>query len=280
MRFAFLHGGPGFNSFAEQAMLGPRFGSGGHEISFWNEPSALRPDGEPFVPGGAFERWLDSAEQFVSRAASGAPVHLIAHSFTAQAAMNIARLKPGWLASLVLVTPAADPFVTYCNVLRLAHEDLERSKPGVASTIAGCLERSRAVLDAEMREGMMNVLQDDRLFTHYWADAEQMAASMAARARPEAQFDLDSFFAVLADFGERGASLLSTAPISVRALVLFGAHDRITRVSEQQRAVRAAMPEARIEVMDGCSHYLHLDQPGRFFGTVVNWAAAASAGPS
>ena len=39
MRFVFLHGGPGFNSFAEQAILRPLIVSAGHDIVCWNEPS-------------------------------------------------------------------------------------------------------------------------------------------------------------------------------------------------------------------------------------------------
>ena len=55
MRFVFLHGGPGFNSFAEQAILGPIFHSYGREIVFWNEPSRLR-------PGGERHRWRGSGQ--------------------------------------------------------------------------------------------------------------------------------------------------------------------------------------------------------------------------
>jgi pimeloyl-ACP methyl ester carboxylesterase len=133
-------------------------------------------------------------------------------------------------------------------------------------------------MDEAMREGMMNVLHDDRLFTHYWADAGQLEASMAARARPDAEIDLDSFFAVLTDFGERGATLLSTGPVTTPTLTLFGARDRVTPFEEQHRAVHGAIPHASMEVLDGCSHYVHLDRPGHFVETVVNWAAVTEAG--
>jgi pimeloyl-ACP methyl ester carboxylesterase len=276
MRFVFLHGGPGFNSFAEQAILGPVFESAGHAISFWNEPSRLRPAGEPFEETRAFEHWVASAERSVLAAATSSPVHLISHSFTVHAAVDIACQHPSRVASLVIVAPGANGFATFCNVLRLAHEDLAGVKPEVASAIADSLGRTGAVVDAAMRDGLMNVLlHDDRLFTHYWGDPGQMQASMAARARPDAQFDVESFFAVLSDFGERGASLLSTGPVIVPTLTLFGAQDRITRFEEQRDTIQTAIPDGRIEVLDGCSHYLHLDRPRHFVEIVADWATSA-----
>jgi pimeloyl-ACP methyl ester carboxylesterase len=276
MRFAFLHGGPGFNSYAEQATLEPVFAARGHQVAFWNEPSRLRPAGELFEPSGACERWLTSAERFIVRAAGSGPVHVIAHSFTAHAAMNIARRHEYHVAGLVLVAPAADPLATFRNVMEVAREDLAETKPDVANAIAACSARTRTCFDEAMREGLMNVLHDARLFTHYWADPVQMQASLAARARPEGQFDVESFFAVLDDFALRGSALLSAGPVTVPTLVVFGAEDRITPVDEQQPAIDAAIPHARIETLGGCSHYVHLDRPDAFVDIVANWAADAS----
>ena len=218
MKFVFLHGGPGFNGMAEQAILGPIFESLGHETTFWNEPSSLRPRGEPFVADGAFERWLASAEQCVVGSAGSGPVHVMAHSFTVQGCMEIARRHAPHVSTLVMIAPAADPFGTYRNVLKLAREDLHDTKPDIAAAIGDSLEHTRAVLDKAMHAGMLNVLQDERLFTHYWANPGQMQASMTAREGPEGQFDVDSFFAVLSDFAQRGATLLSTAPVNVPTL--------------------------------------------------------------
>src|SRR5262245_376586 len=112
MTFVFLHGGPGFNSFAEQAMLGWLFQVAGQTIVFWNEPSRLRPEGEPFEAERAFERWLASAERSVLSAAESGPVHVITHSASVHAGLEISRRHPSRVASLVLVAPAADLFTT------------------------------------------------------------------------------------------------------------------------------------------------------------------------
>jgi pimeloyl-ACP methyl ester carboxylesterase len=275
--FVFLHGGPGFNSYAEEAILGPLFQSGGHTIRFWNEPSRLRPLGDSFDANGAFERWLASAERCVLSAGHALPLHVITHSVTVHAAVEIARRHRTRITSLVVVAPGADTFATFTNVMRLGFEDLRLVKPEIAATIARCLEETRAVLDDPMREGLLNVLHDDKLFTHYWADPKQMAASVAAQAHPEAQFDVESFFAVLSEFGQRGATLLSSE-VRIPTLVLFGGRDRITPFEEQRSALEVALPSARMEVLEGCSHYAHLDRPQYFVDTVAEWADAQSRG--
>ncbi len=271
--FAFLHGGPGFNSTAEQAILGPLFGRGGHTISFWNEPSRLRADGESFEPKLAFTRWLASAEAFVLRAASREPVHVIAHSFAVHAALEIARRCPAALASLVLIVPGIDAFSTFTNVLRLAHRDLAEANAPAASAISGSLGRTRNVLDEPMREGMMNALLDDRLFTHYFVDARQLEACLGCYSRPDAQFDAESFFAVLTDFAARRNEVLSTATIGVPTLALFGTNDPITPLNEQRPALEVAVPGVCVKLLEQCSHYAHLDRPQQFVDVVVEWAS-------
>lgn len=273
MRFVFLHGGPGFNSYAEQAILAPVFARRGHDLACWNEPSPLRPAGELFEPKGACERWLASAERFVLHAAGPRSVHVIAHSCTVHVAMELARRHRQSVASLVLVAPGADTVATFMNVMRVARRDLAESRPDIAQTIAACIARTRAFFDEAMREGLMNVLHDDRLFTHYWADAMQMHASLAARAGPEAQFDVESFFAVFEDFVQRGTTLFSPDPVTVPTLALFGGEDPITPVAEQRAAIESAIPYARFQVLDACSHYVHLDRPDAFAEAVVDWAA-------
>jgi pimeloyl-ACP methyl ester carboxylesterase len=261
-------------------MLGPLFHAAGHKSVFWNEPSRLRPDGERFEAAGAFERWLASAERSVLSAARSLPVHVITHSVSVHAGLEISRRHRSRVASLVLVAPAMDVFTTYTNVLRLGQDDLTAVKPDIASAIADCLTRTRTVLDAAMREGMMNVLQDEQLLRHYWADLQQFKASLAAQSKPGGQFDAESFFAVLTDFGERCVALLSDALITIPTLVLFGARDPITPVQQQQRSIEAVVPGAYIKVIDGCSHYVHLDRPQQFIDVLMEWVTAHSQEPA
>jgi pimeloyl-ACP methyl ester carboxylesterase len=274
MRFLVLHGGPGLNSFAERAVLGPLFAAAGHEAYFWNEPSALRPGGDPFESGGAFEHWLDSADRALLACTASAPVSLIAHSGGALAAIELARRHPDHLSALVLVAPSADPFVAFRNVVHVAHRCAVDAGLPVAAQFADCAARTRRVLDEPMRLAFETVLANallGPLFSHYWVDQDRFRSALAAQAQPEAQFDVASFFAVLEDLGNRWPSFKSPQPVTTPTLVLFADQDPVTKSEEQADAVSAEIPHARIEIIDRCGHFIHLEQPDRFLETVVNW---------
>jgi pimeloyl-ACP methyl ester carboxylesterase len=273
-RVVFLHGGPGFNSLPEQSMLGPLCRAGRLDTVFWNEPSRLRPDGDPFSVEKAFDNWLASATNFTVRAAEAGPVHIVAHSSTVHAALQITREHQDRVASLVLVAPSADNLTTFRNVLRIARDDLAPVNAELSATIDSALARTRAVLDAAMREGLLAAVQDEQLFTHYFVNSEQLQRTSAAWTQPGGQFDMESFLSVLADFGRRGASLLPGPVVTAPALVLFGAQDPITPMSEQVAPLLRALPDARVEVVDGCSHCLHLDRPQDFFERLLAWTGS------
>jgi pimeloyl-ACP methyl ester carboxylesterase len=280
MRYVFLPGGPGFGGMAEETLLRPYFERTGHTLTIWTEPSTLRAGAEPFVREGACARWLASAERCLLDATTDEPAHLIAHSVSALAALHLTRRHPVRVTSVVLVAPSTDLFSTFVNVLRLAHEDLAGTNPAVAAGLARCLAGTTQFFDAPMREGLELVLHDDRLFTHYWADPVQMQASLAARAQPGGQFDVESFFAVLGDLAVHSRTLLAEGPVSASTLALFGPLDRVTPFDEQERPLRVAVPQAQVEPVAGCSHYVHLDRPDWFIGRLARWSRSLEAGRS
>lgn len=270
MRFVFLHG-PGFNTFAERALLSEPLASAGANAIFWNEPSALRPDGDPFVPDDAFNGWLSSAEQTVLTAAADSRVVVIGHCVGALAAINIAARHPQQIDGVVLAAPSVRPWASLRNVMRTAAEDLEEDGHAAAAPLAQCAAQTTTLMDDAMREGLPLVLEDPRIFTHYWFDPARMAASLEAQAFPGARFDVDSFFAVMGGLAG-AATALPTLPRSVPALAVFGAQDPIARQSDQHEALLRIAPEAEIASLRNASHFLYLDQPDAFVQTLISWA--------
>ena len=120
-----------------------------------------------------------------------------------------------------------------------------------------------------MREALQHALNDSKLFTHYWADPAQFQASVSAWSSSEAQFDVESFFAVLADFARSSGP---TPPISTPALLLHGGRDPITPVAQVMNGMLEKVPGATVEVFDDGGHFVHLDRPERFVDTIVDWA--------
>jgi pimeloyl-ACP methyl ester carboxylesterase len=275
MRFLFLAAGPGFNGFAERVILKPVIESAGHHLDVWDEPSRLRPGGDPFDPVGAFGHWLDSAERKLTAVSASESVVLMAHSFSIHAAIHLARRHASRLAGLVLIAPAVDAFATFTNVLGVAARDLEEDQPDIAAALGACLTRTRTIMDDAMREGMALVLHDAKIMTHYWADPGQLQASLAAQNHPEARFDVDSFFSVLGDYAARGSAWRSEARVETPTLVLFGRHDPITPRDAQAGAVQSEIPHAVIDTLEDGGHYLHLDRPGPFMLAVTGWLALA-----
>lgn len=261
-------------------MLGPLCREAGLDLVLWNEPSRQRPDGDPFTVEKPFDNWLSSAKNFVVRWAESGHVHIVAHSLTVHAALRVAREEPDRVSSLILVAPSADNLTTFRNVMRIARDDFAPANAQLSATIDSALQRTRAVLDDAMREGLLAAVQDERLFTHYFVDGEQLQQTAAAWARPGGQFDMDSFLAVLADFGQRhGASLLEGAQVSAPALALFGGADPITPMAEQVGPLRRALPDVQIEVVEGCSHCLHLDRPQHFVDRLLDWVTSVGSTP-
>ena len=283
MTFLVLHGGPGLNSFPERAILGPRFEAAGHAVHFWNEPSRLRPDGDPFHRSRAFEGWMASAERELLARSGAEPVSLIAHGAAASLATELARRHPRRVSSLMLISPCADPFAAFRNILDLAQECAAERGFTVAAQLAECELQTRELLDDAMRRGFHLVLQNPPLLFHvfarYWSDQERFQAAIAAQACPEAQFDEESFFSVLEDFCARGDSLKSPTPVYAPVLALFAEHDPVCKPAEQSETIRAEVPDSIIENVQGCGHFLHLEQPDAFVQRTLAWASSAAARP-
>ena len=85
--FLFLHGGPGLNSEAERQILGPLLKSYELEISFFDEPSLLRPQGPIFDQQGASRGLIASAAEALHRLPG--KVTLIGVSFGARVAEHL-----------------------------------------------------------------------------------------------------------------------------------------------------------------------------------------------
>lgn len=276
MRFFFVHGGPGMNNFAEQALLGPLLSARGQEAHFWNEPSRLRPSGDPFNPIGAFGGWVASLERALAAFSHAGPVLLQAHCFATGPAIDVARRHPQRVAALVLTGPSPDPCAGLLRVLRLARQDLAGDQPEMASKLADCITRTRSLMDPAMHEAVGLALNDRKLFTHYWADPAQFEKSVAALMTPAAQFDAESFFAVIGDFAKRWPRPRRIdAPLTTPTLVVCGGRDPITPHTETIAGVLDEIPSATIEVFEDAGHFVHLDRPERFIDAMIGWAARA-----
>ena len=64
-KILFFHGGPGLNSSPENEVINPIARRSNRNIYFWNEPSLLRPWGDPFDTDNGFMSWYKPADEFI-----------------------------------------------------------------------------------------------------------------------------------------------------------------------------------------------------------------------
>lgn len=271
----FLHGGPGFNSAPEQAALTPLFRDRGMSCLFWNEPSRLRPSGDPFVADKAYDRWLASAERLVVQGAAQSPVVLVAHSFSVHAALALARRHPRLVASLVLIAPGADAFRTFHQVLVLTRQTYESVHDDRALAVSTCLTQTRTLFDAPMRAGFELASGAEGLFDHYWVNKDAHASARLACEGPETGFDGESFFSVLADIASRPGVLASVEPIRQPILAVFGEADVVTPQAYHESALREIAPRLEIAVIRNAAHYPHLEAADRVMDIIERWMSGA-----
>ncbi len=273
-RALFLHGGPGFNSCAESRILGPILTRAGLETAFWNEPSSLRAEGEAFRQDGAYREWVMSAQRALDRAAiPGVPVVLMAHSFAIHAALELADRQAERLVGLVALAPSLDLNAVYRAVLSLARADFARNEDHRADLIEQCLRDSTTLFDACMVEGLAIAAQSHTLFDHYWTCRQSQRATAEARNIPEAQFDGESFFAVLSDYARTTASRRSPPSVDVPILAVFGEDDPISPEGLHAPLLRSRATDVRSRTFAGASHYVHLEKPSEWIALCQSWLA-------
>jgi pimeloyl-ACP methyl ester carboxylesterase len=260
-RAIYLHGGPGANSLGEQALLGPALLELGIECAFWNEPPA------PAAPQNAFEHALASARMALSRArAERAPCLLIAHSFAALYALEILRTEPGAISALLLVTPSPTLFPLFMNVLRLAEKDLGRANPSASAALSQLISETQALMDPAMRRAFEIAATDPDLFSHYWQDRAAMENYYGVWAKAGANFELNTFIAVLEGLSKRPTPSDLPRPFDRPVEILFGKKDPVVCLETELARVKTNFPSARLNLLEGCGHYPHIERPEAFLG--------------
>lgn len=269
----YLHGGPGFNSRAEHAILGPVLEKAGLVTTFWNEPSSLRPSGAPFQITRAYAGWLASAEhELIERTREGGPIVLLAHSFAVHAALQFAQRHRERLLGVVALAPSMDLHAVYGSVLALAQSDFEGANDARAIELGQLRAETRTLLDAPMATGLGVAAGDPGLFGHYWADGQARAIAQETTAAPDAQFDGASFFAVLSDFAASRSGQASGAErVDVPCFAVFGEEDPIAPRAHHEPLLAARVRHLVGKSYSPASHNVHMERPDEWVADCVQW---------
>jgi pimeloyl-ACP methyl ester carboxylesterase len=267
MKFShlYLHGGPGFNSFSEEALLAPALSGRGLNTYFWNEPSRSRPQGDPFNPERAYTGLVQSIASKVDELATvHSPITLIAHSFAVHPAIDVARKMPKHIGKMIFLTPSLDLLATYRNVLDAAQTDLKRlghPENGKLQALNGLI---CSFFDPPMREAFQIAAQDPELILNYWKNQARMGEYLAIWMAHGVHIDAESFFSVLGELSSRADSFPGSEAVQIPVTAVFGRHDKIERQSDDEPFLRKLFPNLQVERFEDSAHYPHIEETDRF----------------
>jgi pimeloyl-ACP methyl ester carboxylesterase len=251
----FLHGGPGFNSRAEETVLGARFSRNSQKAIFWNEPWEKTP---------SFSSQLSSIQSCVeNEAVKTGPVHLIAHSFATHATLRIANHSPELISEMTLVTPTPDLNGVYRAVISIAISDFEKTDAKIHEELKSLLMESQSFFDSAMIKAFELVANDPMLFLNYFNNRSALDAFLDIWTKEKLRPNADSFFPVLNEI--KSLPALEPLRFSIPVKMVFGRHDRVCRVAEQAPAMKRLVPHAELIEFEMSAHFPHLEEVERFF---------------
>jgi pimeloyl-ACP methyl ester carboxylesterase len=204
-------------------------------------------------------------------AVAGAPAVLVGNSMGGFIVLSEAAAEPDKVAALVLVAPAV-PRVRGAGFDRAVNLFFAGVLlPGVGAALMR--RRARRAPEVNVRETMaMCCVDPARVDPEVVAAHVAMASERATLGSVVGRDFLHAVRSLTLELVRRDRFDAMVRAVRAPALIVHGDRDRLVRV-EAVRALAAARPDWRLEVLDGVGHVPQLEVPGRFLGVVEPWLA-------
>ncbi|MES2262971.1 MAG: alpha/beta hydrolase [Pseudomonadota bacterium] len=248
--YLFLHGGPAMSSIAERLWYGESL-----PVDWWDQPRAAASSPRPYAAlvGSARNKLRTTAD------ARGGKIALLAHSFGAQIALELAAAEASYIASLTLLAPAHDMRYVWLTLAQL----LQIAAP-IPTLQQAAARFARDTSDEAAMSALWYALAAvPTLFDCYWgaASGKQMACHRNALADYPDAFDLAAFAAILADYLRQDTLHAKAAPVSTTlpVSIWYGNEDRIVDNMAGRHYWSARFPHATIGTLN-CGHFIQFEQ--------------------
>lgn len=260
----FLHGGPGYNShsFAVQAgpLLEPR-----QRLIYLDQRGSGRSE-RPWTGDYSIARLVTDLEG-LRRQLGIRQWHVAGHSFGGLLALEYAAAHPDRVRKLVLISAASDiPAACQARVDFLAGRYAEDLAAARARQAAG--ELGRHVCDLAFNSVPNDIrerVNDETMFPRAELAAAQAAVDAASGLRNTGELGGALFGQGLFDY-----RFSQHARLRMPTLVLAGGADHAIGLPAQ-RALAAALPQARLVELPAAGHFLYLDEPQRFSEALLSF---------
>ncbi len=247
-RTLFLHGGPGLSAAVERIWFGNTL-----PVDWWDQPAIPAGTADPFM-----FLVLAAEQHLCSLAHPGTPVNLLAHSFGARLAVELARRQPARIASITLMAGAIDltaVFLTLGKTLATqphAPDELPRVLTQASNTPD--IQTIRRLIDA--------LLMIPGLFDPIWGpQSGTLRDRFNTIAAKTLRFDTATLLAIVE---QSVVEDLTPPPVAYSGPVrlLLGQHDPLLETSQETARWQAIFPQLQLDICDA-GHNLHLELPAR-----------------
>lgn len=252
-QFFFVHGGPGFTSKPEEAIIGPLLPKD-TSITFWNELSPLRGTKDTT---NFFQQNLKHLEKELTfQLKQNAQLTPIFFSFGLQYLLNLSDDLVKQFKKIILIAPAADLSLVDRNIFQLALKDFKSGNPASYDQLTSMLKELGPQFDQKKIDAFLLASTAPTLFTNYFNSQEAMMSYFGHLAG-EFAFCVESFLAIRSSLPLPVSKRRFTTP----TMALFGKLDPITPFNDQNQILRQHFSQVECLQFDSHKHFLHIENP-------------------
>lgn len=246
----FLHGGPGLSAVAERELYGDSL-----DVYWWDQPRFEVLFARPY------QALLDDTVLQAKRLAGHGKVNLLAHSFGARLALDLAQRLPSRIGAVTLVAPTFDVTGT---LARLA-EHLSTCTRNPARLLAAAHRATRAGAGFADVWTLIEAIGEvpDYLNAYWGPDAGHRRRWFFEVIATKPWVDFNTCKVILEDFLSTPASDTPTSVTGPVTLVL-GVHDVLVDATAAERAWRCYFPQVTTRLVNA-GHFVHLEAPTRLW---------------
>jgi pimeloyl-ACP methyl ester carboxylesterase len=260
MKYLFVHGGPGFNSIPEKNLWNEKFNQKGHEIFFWNEPSANRPSNIEFSVDNAFENQKESLLKFINEQINGDFI-IIAHSYGAFLTHSILNEISQTVIKIIYIAPVLNLKELDENFMTISALDYEKNGNIQSATlIQDLIKTLPATFNEERFASILEAFKNPNVFNYYWSNSDAQMNYNKYFAQEGHEFDLTSYKAVREDIKNEKATETYQIPV----MAFFGAYDPISIMRNELKNLYTCYSNVEPQVFNSSSHYPHIEEEELF----------------
>ncbi len=256
MKTIFVHGGPGLNSVADEAMVGDLFRLNGIDVYFWNEPKR-------YVTDSPYSELCDSLVEFINL--SEGQVNVIGHSAGCGFLISVLDRIKKKVSKICFLSPAVDTLYSGSRIIDIALEIYSKTDTSKYNKLTSMVKDVSDVFD-ENRKNAILFSFGCNYFPQNFIALENFEKYFGYLVG-ENEFNLDNHFAVIEDIPKYSPKEKFEIPV----ICFLGERDPVFELAKSKEHVSMAFSNIDFVTISDCSHYPHIENTDKFFASYLNF---------